>query len=71
MGKCGFCGEEIAPGTGKLYITKDGTVHPYCSNKCEKNAHKLKRARARVKWTAEYRRAKKSRLATEQKKQVK
>ena len=40
--KCSFCGNEIEPGTGKLYAKKDGTVFNFCKNKCQKNMLKLK-----------------------------
>jgi len=36
MVNCDFCGKEIQPGTGKMYIKKDGTVFHFCSSKCEK-----------------------------------
>ena len=32
---CSFCGNEIEPGTGKLYVKKDGTVFYFCKNKCQ------------------------------------
>ena len=25
--KCSFCGQDIEPGTGKMYVKKDGTVY--------------------------------------------
>jgi large subunit ribosomal protein L24e len=51
---CTFCGSEIEPGTGKLYIKKDGTVLHFCSSKCEKNMVKLKRVPRRTRWTKTY-----------------
>ena len=51
---CSFCGNEIEPGTGKMYIKKDGTLFFFCSNKCQKNLLKLKRVPRRVKWTRHY-----------------
>ena len=51
---CSFCGEEIEPGTGKIYVKKDGTVFYFCSNKCQKNMIKLKRVPRRVRWTKKY-----------------
>ena len=38
------------PGTGKLYILKEGKILPLCSNKCEKNMFKLHRNAAKLKW---------------------
>src|SRR2546421_961155 len=34
---CSFCGNEIEPGTGKMFIRKDGTVFLFCSHKCQSN----------------------------------
>ena len=35
--KCTFCGKQVEPGTGKMLVKKDGTIHYYCSSKCENN----------------------------------
>ncbi|HHH80006.1 MAG TPA: 50S ribosomal protein L24e [Thermoplasmatales archaeon] len=51
---CSFCGNEIEPGTGKLYIRKDGTIYHFCSNKCQKNLLKLKRVPRKVRWSRLY-----------------
>ena len=51
---CSFCGNEIEPGTGKMYVKKDATIFYFCSNKCQKNMLKLKRVPRRVKWTKRY-----------------
>lgn len=51
---CSFCGEEIEPGTGKVFIKKDGKVLYFCSRKCEKNLIKLKRNPRKLKWTKHY-----------------
>jgi large subunit ribosomal protein L24e len=51
---CSFCGTDIEPGTGKLYIKKDGTKYNFCSNKCQKNQIGLKRVNRNVKWTAAF-----------------
>jgi len=47
---CSFCGDAIEPGTGKLYVRKDGSVFNFCSNKCKKNNIGL----GRTKWTVRY-----------------
>ncbi len=57
MVSCSFCGKEIVPGTGKLYIKKDGKVLHFCSTKCEKNMLKLGRKPREHKWTKESRKA--------------
>ncbi|RLF44293.1 MAG: 50S ribosomal protein L24e [Thermoplasmata archaeon] len=48
---CTFCGEEIEPGTGMMYIKKDGTVYHFCSSKCRKNLLHLKREPRKVRWS--------------------
>jgi len=53
MRKCSFCSGDIAIGTGKMFVKKDGTVLYFCSSKCEKNM-RLGRIPRRVKWTGEY-----------------
>ena len=51
---CSFCGNEIEPGTGKMFVRKDGTVLYFCKNKCQKNMLKLKRIPRRVRWSKQY-----------------
>lgn len=53
---CSFCGGDIEPGTGKLYIKKDGTKYWFCSHKCQVNMVDLKRVNRNVKWTAAFER---------------
>ncbi len=55
---CSFCGKEIEPGTGRMYVKKDGTVLFFCSSKCFKNSMELKRVPRRVGWTKDYAREK-------------
>lgn len=58
MAKCTFCGNAIEPGTGKMFVYVTGKVDYYCSNRCEKNLHKLKRKPLQTRWTQAYRSAK-------------
>ena len=53
--ECSFCSHEISPGTGKMYVTKQGKIFYFCTGKCEKNLLKLKRKARRVQWTETYR----------------
>jgi len=48
--KCSFCGEEIEPGTGTMYVLDTGKVLYFCSRRCEKNLLKLKRNPKKVRW---------------------
>jgi large subunit ribosomal protein L24e len=52
--KCSFCGSDIEPGTGKIYVKKDGTVFYFCKNKCQKNMLDLKRVPRNVHWSKLY-----------------
>jgi large subunit ribosomal protein L24e len=60
---CSFCGNEIEPGTGKMYIKIDGTIYNFCKNKCHKNLIELKRVPRRTTWTQQYIREKSSKIA--------
>ena len=51
---CSFCGTDIEPGTGKMYIKKDGTKYHFCSHKCQMNLVKLKRVNRNVRWTTHF-----------------
>lgn len=51
---CSFCGEPVEPGTGTLYIKKDGTQYTFCSSKCRHNLLKLGRQPRYFKWTRAY-----------------
>lgn len=62
---CSFCGKEIEPGTGKMYVKKDGTVFLLCSNKCSKNQIDMERVPRRTTWTRAYAREKDVRMAGE------
>ncbi len=54
---CTFCGNDIEPGTGKMYVKRDGNVHFFCSSKCQKNQLKMGRVGRKVRWTRRYVRA--------------
>ncbi len=48
--KCAFCGSDIEPGHGWMYVKADGTILYFCSSKCAKNYLKLGRNPKKVKW---------------------
>jgi len=50
MPKCSFCGSKLKPGTGKMFVKRDGKILYFCSKKCEKNMLKLRRNPSKVKW---------------------
>lgn len=47
---CDYCGDDITPGTGTMFVEKNGTTIHYCSAKCEKNAD-LGREPRDLEWT--------------------
>ncbi|MBI4392601.1 MAG: 50S ribosomal protein L24e [Euryarchaeota archaeon] len=51
---CSFCGNPIEPGTGKLFVRRDGNKYHFCSDKCSRNLLKLKRVPRRIKWTTAF-----------------
>ncbi|HLC98147.1 MAG TPA: 50S ribosomal protein L24e [Candidatus Nanoarchaeia archaeon] len=55
MPRCAFCGTELRPGTGTMFIYATGKVSYFCSSKCRKNTLKLKRKPLRTRWTEEFR----------------
>ena len=64
---CSFCGEQIEPGTGRMYVKKDGTVFLFCTNKCYKNMVQLKRVPRKITWTKAYAVKKSTSLAAKEK----
>ena len=66
---CSFCGDEIGPGTGKMFIKKDGTVLNFCTNKCHKNMSEIKRVPRTTAWTAKFKIEKEARLKVAEKKE--
>ena len=59
MVRCSFCNNNLAIGTGKMYIKKDGKTLWFCTSKCEKNMLKLNRKPRTTKWTGEFQKIKK------------
>lgn len=51
---CSFCGNPIEPGTGMLFIKRDGTRYTFCKAKCRRNLLDLGRVPRQVKWTKHY-----------------
>jgi len=55
---CSFCGNDIEPGTGRMFIRRDGTIYLFCSGKCQRNLLNLGRQARRTRWTRQFQRAK-------------
>ena len=51
---CSFSGEEIEPGTGMMFVRKDGSVLWFKSSTTRKNHLQLQRNARKVKWTRHY-----------------
>jgi len=54
MAKCSFCGINLKPGFGMMYVKVDGKILYFCSSKCRKNMIKLNRKPIKFKWTMVY-----------------
>jgi len=48
--KCSFCGSDVMPGTGIMFVKRDGTVLHFCSSKCRRSMLELRRKPVKVKW---------------------
>ncbi len=66
--KCTFCGVDIEPGSGSMYVKKDGTVMNFCTKKCHKNMVSLKRVPRTTAWTEQFATEKQARLKSMEKK---
>ncbi len=51
---CSFCAGEIEPGTGMMFVRRDGAVLYFCSAVCRKDQLSLGRVGHRLKWTRAY-----------------
>lgn len=51
MTTCSFSGESIEPGTGLMFVRKNGEVLWFKNSKCLRNALKLHRINRQVRWT--------------------
>ncbi|MGA7923729.1 MAG: 50S ribosomal protein L24e [Thermoplasmata archaeon] len=49
--QCSFCAGEIEPGTGFMFVKRDGTVFYFCCSSCRKQQLVLGRVGHRLKWT--------------------
>ncbi|MBS7620433.1 50S ribosomal protein L24e [Candidatus Bathyarchaeota archaeon] len=51
---CSFCKRPIPPGTGIIFVRRDGRTLKFCSSKCRKSMLKLNRDPRKFKWTKVY-----------------
>jgi len=50
--ECDYCGADIEPGTGTMFVRSNGSTIHYCSSKCENNANLGREARD-LEWAEE------------------
>jgi large subunit ribosomal protein L24e len=50
---CSFCGLPLEPGTGTMYVKKDGSVFYFDRRKCRQSYHFGRLAR-KLKWTRHF-----------------
>lgn len=48
---CSFCAGDIEPGTGQLFVKRDGSLFAFCSSSCRKQQLGLGRVGHRLRWT--------------------
>jgi len=58
MAKCSFCGDTLRPGTGVMFVKKEGTALFFCSRKCERNLRGMGRNPAATRWTSAFQKEK-------------
>ena len=51
---CSFSGEEIEPGTGMMFVRRDGSIMWFKTSKARKSMVKLGRNVRKVKWTRHF-----------------
>lgn len=55
---CTFCGSPIEPGSGTMYVRKNGAIYNFCSRKCKVNLLELKHVSRNTRWANEFHRLK-------------
>ncbi|MEM4481935.1 MAG: 50S ribosomal protein L24e [Desulfurococcaceae archaeon] len=50
---CTFCGNQLEPGSGLMYVLNDGSTLWFCCRKCLKS-YLMERDPRKLKWTKKY-----------------
>ena len=51
---CSFCGNPLEPGTGMMFIKKDGSVYYFDRKRCQSSLLTKGRMARKFKWTKHY-----------------
>jgi len=51
---CTFCGNQIQPGQGMIYVKNDGSVWSFCNKKCRVFKIKYNKNPRKIRWTKFY-----------------
>ena len=52
--ECTFCGHEIPPGTGIIFVRNDGALLRFCSSKCRKYLLHHRKDPRKLRWTKKH-----------------
>lgn len=50
---CAFCGSQLEPGSGLMYVLNDGSILWFCTRKCFKS-YLMGRDPRKLKWTKKF-----------------
>jgi large subunit ribosomal protein L24e len=51
---CSYCGNPLEPGTGTMFVKRDGSTFLFDTKRCKAGLLKLRRVPRYVKWTRHY-----------------
>ncbi len=51
---CSFCGGNVEPGTGRMFVKRDGSTFFFCRTKCQRNLLDLGRNPRTTRWTVHH-----------------
>ena len=51
---CSFCGEPLEPGTGMMFVKRDGSTYYFDRRRCQRSLLDFGRLARKFKWTKHY-----------------